>query len=255
MKKRHIVILICLVVYCIAMYYLIGKKNIEREKYYSTILVDNNAVWQYRNQKWININHYSDLQKMNWEKFHVYFKETKEKGTYYVWLDDKWYFFNDKKQALQLSGEFIGVNSNYDMHISFPEETKIVDLTYVNQVLEENGIEDVDFTLSNTFSFDIDNDKVEENFYIISNTFTEKPAEKIFSIVFMEQEGITYPIYTDVDQNRGLNGCRPFVNAMLDIEDDKTYELILSCAGYSVDKIQAMLYQYKDGKFSVIISN
>ena len=254
MKKRHVVILVCLVIYCIAMYYLIGKKNIEREKHHATLLIGNSAVWQYRNQKWININHYSDIQKLNWEKFKVYFKAEKPK-IYYVWLDDRWYFFNEKKEALQLDADFIGVNSNYDMHVIFPDETKITDFTYVNKVLEENGINEEDFTMKRTFSFDIDHDNKEENFYIISNTFTETSAEKIFSIVFMEKDSIIYPIYTDIDQNRGFNGCSPFVNAMLDIEDDQTYELILSCAGYSMDKVQTMLYQYKNEAFRVIISN
>lgn len=255
MKKRYIIIFICIIAYGLAMYYFIGKDNIRREKFYSTILVDNNAVWQYRKKKWVNINHYSDLQKLNWEKFKIYSKEKENVKNYYIWLDDRWYFFNEKKEALQFSGEFIGVSSNYDMHISFPHEMKIENDTYVNQVLKENGLEERDFTVENTFSFDIDHDNIEENFYIISNAFTDLPVENIFSIVFMEKDEFIYPIYTDIDQNRGFNGCRPYVSAMLDIEDDGIYELILSCGEYSVDKIQTMLYQYKNGKFSVIISN
>ena len=81
--------------------------------------------------------------------------------------------------------------------------------------------------------------------------------EKILSIVFMVKNEKIYYLYNDISENRSFNGCKPFFTTFLDADNDKKYEVILSCAGYSTSTQVDMLYKFnKDNDaFEIVISN
>ena len=64
-----------------------------------------------------------------------------------------------------------------------------------------------------------------------------------------------YPIYTDIAKNNSYNGCKPYLSAVLDVDNDNTYELVVSCGRYSVQKPVDMLYKLTDNGFKILISN
>lgn len=255
-KKIYIVLIIILVVFFLIMFCTLGIKNIRQSNYDATLVVGENTIWNYQNQKWLNITNSAFIQDLNWEKFHV-FLDNEEVGSYSLWHDDKWYAFDDSNNAVVLNGNMLAYRSNVKIDVvDFKEEDVDVD-QYILQVLEEHNLSSSSkFTTKYKIHFDFDSDGEEEDFYLISNVFPmDFNPDVIFSIVFMvKDQKITY-LYEDISENQSFNGCKPYFYSILDINKDKIYEFILSCAKYSVGDQIDMLYQYHDREFKIVISN
>ena len=69
------------------------------------------------------------------------------------------------------------------------------------------------------------------------------------------KEEIIYPIYTNIEDAKHANSCKPFIRSFLDIDEDDKYEVIVSCAKYSIQKPEDMLYQLTDEGMKLLISN
>ncbi len=255
-KKIYIILIVSLVVFFIVMFSLLGVKNIKEEQYSSTIIIGNSTVWTFSDKKWNNITYKSSLKNLSWEKYHV-FSNKEYAGEYYLWHDDKWYVFDENKKAILLEGDLIAYSANSDLKLQSPSEKTVENFDYINYVLEKN-----DLSLSSKFTsiykvdFDIDNDSTEEEFYIISNAFSmDFTPDKTFSIAFMVKEDTIYYLYKDVTDNKAFNGCKPYYNFFLDVNDDNKYELVLSCSKYSVIDQIDMLYEFNDNEFKILISN
>ncbi len=139
---------------------------------------------------------------------------------------------------------------------NFTQE-KISDYTKVNEILSKNNISTNQELTSNTqISVDIDNDGIEEKIYVVGNVFPkESDPEYIFSVVFMEKNDIIYPIYKSIAKNKSFNGCKPYINSIIDVNDDNKYEIVLSCSAYSIEGTIDMLYKFSNDKFKIIVSN
>ena len=256
-KSTYIVLLVSLIAFFLVMFLVFGLDNIKKEKYATTLLVGDDTVWTYSNKKWNNISKVTTIKDLSWKKFNVY-NDNKKVGNYYLWRDeDRWYAFDDKKNAIPMSGEFFAYDANYDIDVSDFTEEEITDRTYVNQVLEENDLSPSSKTSTEyMIRFDYDNDGVEEEFYLISNVFAlDFTPETSFSIVFMVKNDQVYYIYKDISTNRIYNGCMPYFTTFLDSDDDGNYEFVLSCARYSVSGVVKMLYKNEKGEFKILISN
>lgn len=252
-KKTYIILIVIILIFFAVMFLVFGIDNIRQEKYTTTIIIDNDIVWSLRKKKWSNYHSYS---KLNWKEFNVYV-DNKKFGNYYLWHNDKWYLFDSKKNAINYDGRLIAYRSNYKMNIYDYNIENIEDFTYVNEVLMDNNISNVDeYTAKNKVSLDYDNDGEIEDFYLVSNVFSmESNPDKVFSIVFMVKDNEVYSIYTDIEKNTSFNGCKPYFNTFIDVDNDNKYELVLSCAKYSVSHTSNMLYKFKDNKFKILISN
>lgn len=254
-KRTYIILLIILVAYFLLLYLFIGKDNLKKESFSTTIMVGDNTVWALSGKRWLNITKQSSIDSLNWQKFTV-FVDNENLGKNYVWHDDKWYIFDKNKNAVVKTGKFLAYRANYKINVLNYEEENITDLTYVNKVLEENNLSSP-FTASSKTTLDIDNDNIKEDFYIISNAFADEfVPDTLFSIVFMVKNGKIYYIYKDISTNDlDYKECKPYFNYFLDIDDDKTYEMILSCGRYSIKEEINMLYSYTKDGFKIIISN
>ena len=252
-KKAYIILIAIILIFFVVMFLVFGVDNIRNERYATTVIIDNDVVWTLNKKKWTNSFSYS---KLNWKDFNVYV-DNKELGNYYLWHDDKWYLFDKKKNAKNYDGRMVAYRANYEMSIYDYELESISDFSYVNEVLSKNGITDVEeYTAKNKISFDYDNDGVVEDFYLVSNVFPmDSNPDKLFATVFMVKDEEIYPIYTEIQKNTGFNGCKPYFNTFIDVDNDKKYELVLSCAKYSVSHTNNMLYKFKDNKFKILISN
>lgn len=255
-KKVYISLLVILVIFFVVMFSIFGVENIKQEKYSSTIIVGNNTVWRYEKKRWINYNQKSIIDKLNWQKFLVYDNNV-EKGNYSVWYDDKWYIFDDNKNAISVDGNLLAILSNFNMKVTGFTEEKIDDYTYVKYVLEENNLSiNSKFTSIYKVSFDIDGDNILEEFYLLSNAFPlDFNPDYIFSIVFMVKNDKVYYVYNDISQNKSFNGCKPYFNSFLDTNNDGVYEFILSCGRYSNQQTIDMLYEFSEEGFKILISN
>ena len=255
-KKTYIIILVVLVVYFLVFFLLLGRENLKQEKYSTTIIVGNSTVWNYSGKKWSKLTGESILQKLDWQIFNVYV-ENEALGEYYLWHDDQWYLFDKKKNAVNYTGRLLAYKSNYDINVLQYQEEEITDFTYVNKVLEENGISTSSaFTTSRKTTYDFDNDNIDETLYVISNVFSDDYyQEKIFAIAFMEKEGQIEYLYNSVTTPSDANVCIPYLNAVLDTNKDNKYEIILSCGRISNQPPVDMLYQKTKEGFKMVISN
>ena len=251
-KKTYIILIFILLVFFVVMFVLFGLDNIRKSNYDTTIIVGEDTIWSYNNKNWVNNKSYD---KLNWEKYDVYLNNIKT-GNYYLMYNGKWYAFDDKKNAVLLDGDLIAFNSNHDISLYEFQTEQITDYSYVEKVLSEKEISTSDYTSKYKVSFDFDNDGNIEDFYLVSNAFPMGfNPDKIFSIVFMVKNSKIYPIYTDISKNVGFNGCKPYFNSFIDVDNDSKYEFILSCSKYSTSSTNHMLYKFKDNKFKILISN
>ena len=160
--------------------------DIKQNRYEATVIVSDEAIWNYHNKKWTNVTSNTSIQNLNWNKYKIYLDNI-EFGNYYLWKDDRWYAFDDHKNAISLEGDLLAYRSNFDLKIYDFVEDEIKDKTYVEKVLLENNLStNSQFTSSSKISFDFDNDGFIEDFYLISNVFPHDfVPDTIFSIVFI----------------------------------------------------------------------
>ncbi len=256
-KKRYVVILVVLAIYVVLMLLALGKDTVLKSKDAATIIVGHNTIWNYSDESWLNITNSSTIDEKSWLDYEVYL-DNKLKGNYYLWYDgSKWYIFDENKKAVNSEGTLLAFRSNYDIKVKNFTTSDIRNYYHVEKILEENDLSiSSKFTVATETSFDIDNDGTNETFYFVSNAFPlDYYPSKIFSFVFMVKSSKIYPIYTDIDQNNDNNGCKPYLSAVMDIDQDNIYEMVISCGKYSVAKPVDMLYKLTDEGFKILISN
>ena len=255
-KRVYVVLLIVLVIFLIVMFMLFGTKTIKEEKISEILVVGDETVWKYSNKKWHNLTYKSTLQDLSWKKYRV-FENNKDIGNYYLWYSDKWYVFDNQRNAVKVDGDIFAYRSNFDLKVKDFSIENVDNYDFVNYVLESNDISiSSEFTSIYKIDLDVDNDSNDETFYLISNAFPlDFQPEKSFSIAFMVKDNNIYYIYKDITANKGFNGCKPYYNTFLDVDQDNNIELILSCSKYSVSDRVDMLYKFEKDGFKILISN
>ena len=255
-KRTYIYLIIIMVVFAVVMFLVFAKPRLETENKSAVFIVGDNTVWKYDNNKWLNVTIKSSKKKLDWQTFNVY-SNNKYIGDYLLLYDDKWYVFSKKKKAINLDGELLAYQANYNINILKFNSLNISADDYVYQVLSNNniGLSSRFTTLSKT-TIDFDGDGETEDFYLVSNAFSSDfNPEYVFSFVFMVKDGKIYEIYNDVSKNEFYNGCKPYFKSFLDVNDDGIYEFILSCGKYSSEGVTDMLYNYSKDGFKILISN
>ena len=254
-KSTYIILIVILLLFFLIVFYFFGIDSIKKANENTTLIVGNRTIWTLENKKWkmVPVEYFNNY---SWKKFHVFFNQ-EEKGQYDLWYDDDWYFFDNNKNSILLNGDLLAYQSNHQIDVyPFELEEDITNLDLVYSYLDENGIKTNDFTSFYQIPFDFDNDGIFETFYVVSNAFPiDFLPNIIFSLVFMEKNGIIYPIYTDISKSEVFNGCKPYFYSFLDIDMDKQSEFILSCSAYSVSSTTDMLYKFNNGQFQIIVSN
>ena len=256
-KKRYIVILAVLAIYVVIMLLVLGKDMLIKSKDKATIIIGDTSIWKYEDESWLNVTSSSTIESLSWREYDVYL-DNKEFGKYNLWnSEDKWYLFDKNKNAVTKDGTLLALSANYEIKVKDFNTADIRNYYHVEKVLEQNNISTSSkYTVATESSIDIDNDGKNETFYFVSNAFSlDYNPSKIFSFVFMVKNSKIYPIYTDVAPNTTNNGCKPYLSAVLDIDQDNTYEMVISCGKYSTDKPADMLYKLTEEGFKIVISN
>lgn len=257
-RLRYVVLISILIIYFIVLFFLYGKDYFKKEKINTKLIIGNNTVWELNKKRWYFLNKNSDIKKLYWQKFNVYINN-KSMGKYFLWKDDDiWYLFDKDKNSYSYQGNLLAYQSSHKIDIKNLKTETITDYTYVKQVLTNNNIQtDQVLTIKNLIKTDIDNDQQEEEFYLISNAFIDEDEQpdKIFSFVFMVKNKKIYMLYNSIEENKGLNGCQPFINYILDVDEDKEYEVILTCLQYDLLPSIDMLYRFENDAFKILISN
>ena len=254
-NKSYVIIMAILFIFLIVMglvFSLNNNKN-EEEDYGMVIIVGDDTIWTYDNNKWGKGSYYEDF---NNKKYYIYINN-ENSGNYYLSYTGKWEVIDENNENILLDGELLALRSNDTIPVYNFSTTKIDDYSYVYSVLNDNNLPTISqYTVNKKIVFDFDNDGEDESFYIISNVFPMGfTPDNVFSIVFMVKNGEIYPIYKDINKYSGFNGCKPYISSFLDVDNDSKSEIILSCAEYSVSGVKRMLYKYDNDEFKILISN
>lgn len=256
-KPRYIILLIILFTYLLVMYLVAGKSNLRKEKLTTKLIVGDSSVWELENKSWVNIVKDTDLKDFNWTFYNIYEDDT-DIGKYYLWYDEEeWYVFDKEKNPINIEGNLLAYQANYKIPVKKFKVNQVTDYSDIkNHLLEKNIDITSELTVSSSIKIDIDNDGNDEVIYLFSNAFPEESEpEEIFTYVFMKKDKATYIMYDQREENTGYVGCKPYVNHILDVDEDKKYEIILSCGKYSNQKPTDMLLEFKKDGFNVLISN
>lgn len=256
-KKRYVVILVVLAIYAVIMLLVMGKDLLIPSKNEAILIIGDTSVWKLKEDSWTNLTMRSSIEELNWQEYKVYL-DNKEYGNYYLWQNgDKWYLFDKDKKAVAREGTFLATQANFNINVKNFKTEDIRNYYHVEKVLESNDLSTSSkLTVATQTSIDIDNDGKQETFYFVSNAFSlDYNPSKVFSLVFMVKDSKVYPMYTDIAPNQSTNGCKPYLSAVLDINQDNLYEMVISCGKYSTDKPADMLYHLTDEGFKIIISN
>ncbi len=265
-KNVYITLIIILVVFLALMYFLFAKDNLNQERYSTTFLVGDQTVWNYSSRRWTSFTSYKTLNEINWKKFTVY-EDNNKLGNFLAWKDDKWYFFTDNKEAVVTNGgKILAFNSNHNIDVlDFKEEQANTDSdqSVIDFVLKDHNLSTSSkLTVSTKINADLDNDQEEETIYCLSNAFaTDYYPDSVFSFVVIKDEENIFYLYEAVDDNTGTNSCRPFIHHILDVNNDKDYEIIVSCGRYSIEEQLDMLFQRQveestnTASYKIVISN
>ena len=254
-KKKYVIILAVLLIYFVIIFFMFYNK---KEKVIS-IVVDNYAFFHYdKNKKWKSIPlRNNKLESYNWKDYDTYVNG-EFYGNKYLWFNDKWYVFNKDKSPVNYSGSLLAIHSGFDYSIKpINFENKNIDnYSYVYDVLKKNNILiDNNYTVSSYLLFDIDNDGNNEEFYTVSNSFPiDFSASKYYSFVFMVKNNKIYYLYKDT-YDEIFDACKPYISGILDVDNDKTYEVIVNCGKYSNRGTNVSLYRFNKKGFVKIISN
>ena len=252
-KVGIIIIVIILILFFVLFFFFGGVDSFKNRKDKSIILVGDKTYWEYKNKEFTNIK--SNISSLYWKDYVVYIDNEKF-GTYKLWHDDKWYLYNKNNEAVSYDGNFLAISSNYNI--------KPVDYTvhsvskdkYINKVLSNYNINTDNFTVKNKIDIDIDNDNKKDSIYLISNVLPiDKYENYRFSIVFMVKNDIIYTVFSDVNNESNTRGCKPYIDAFIDVDNDNKLEIIMSCGGLITSNNNDYLFSFKDNKFTILISN
>ena len=249
-------ILVVLAIYVVVMLLVLGKDMLIKDKDEATIVIGDTSIWIYKEEGWTNITNPKTIESLSWQEYDVYLNN-KLLGQNYLWNEDKWYIFDQNKKAIPRDGNLLAIKSNYDIKVKDFISKEIRNYYYVEKVLEQNELTTSEnFTVAEETSLDIDNDGYDETIYFVGNAFSlDYTPSKVFALVFMVKNNNIYMIYQDIDTYTTYNGCKPYLSAVLDIDQDKQYELVISCGKYSTNKPVDMLYKLENEKFEILISN
>lgn len=257
MNKKYIILFSVMIIYFLVIFGIFGVSSIKKERREAIILIDTETSWKLEKNNLTNIDNEDLEDEIAGKKFNV-FIDNKKLGNYYLTKNNTYLLRDDTGKQIDYDlGSFLAINTNYNIAVLNLKTKKNQDRSYIDKVLSENNLNDIEaFTVDNYYQIDFDNDQVIENFYTISNAFArETSPKKVFTIAFMEKNGSIYYLYKAIENNDGQNGCKPYLNSLIDIDEDQVYEIVLSCGYYSVEKRLDMLYSFKDNQFKLLLSN
>lgn len=255
-NKTILIIMIVIVFLSLLFFFTIGRKLIKNSKINDMIIVGNDAVFKKDGNKWRNVP-FKDISKYNWKQYYTYI-DNSYFGQYYLYNSEKWYLFEDKNKALNYEGDLLALSGNIKYKVVNFTLHDIEDTTYVKQVLKDHHLdENSTLTSSSYVDIDINNDGNKERIYTISNQFPlEDVGNTYFSFIFMIDHNRIIYLYEKVKEEVDpYSGCKPYINNIIDVDEDDRYEIILGCGYYSTNGIHYKMYQFKNGKFNLLVSN
>ena len=257
MKKGYIALIICLILYLIIMFVVFkgDPKQKQKEKIEEYVLFSNNQVWKYDGSKFLTVA--NNIEALTNQKFYIYedgaYKGKYKLGTY----ENSLYLFDDDNNSINYNGELIGFTDN-NKHIVSPTISQTIDIKdqeIIKQFFDNNHLEYQNINYENVQKYisDIDNDDKLETLYNISNMFDENKIGKGYSLIFINDDDKIYELIKDIETNNKSfsEGYGYYVNNIVDLDNDKIMDFIVTKSKYGSPDICYMLIQKQKKEYKI----
>ena len=240
MKKSSIIVVI-IVIYLLTMLFVF---NILPSIMYTTIVLENNVKWQYKNHKWVNYN--SDDTLTGYRVFNP--NNGEYIGKYDIKYSNKNWLIKENKSFKLYEKAMLASKSSklqvYGYKIELATNT-----TDMNKILEKAGLKKAgDLTIRYQIKVDVNNDGNDEILYGLSNM--DEIQENQFFVLGINDNGKYYVI----KKNTGRMVPSFNIYAIIDVDGDSNLELIIEESSYSMAGNDYSLYSLVDGEYTEMIS-
>lgn len=263
MKKTYILILVLVVGYCFIMLFAFGIPEISRKnklRNESNIVIGYDTFFNYNSEtKWQN----SNQKIVHGTTMYDVYMDKSYKGKYDLELvRDKWYYFDSNDVSTDLTGELFAYSGKRKIELINYNVSSINsgDLKYLNNILSSDiNVSEVmlsDLTVNQKITIDVDSDGKYEYLYAISNFYCETclNTDNLFSVVFLVDGEDVFLL------NKSYNGDEyslPLyeIAYIIDIDDNKDYQIILSRSTNGNNKIYHDMYFRTKKGYKLVVSS
>lgn len=250
--KAYKMVIIGVIIYVVVMLiiFLPGFLRDRFEKLY--ILSGDFIKIKYENGTWSNIKN-SDDYKM--KEFQVY-ESGNYKGKYKLLFTNKFYLYDSNGKKVSYDGQLFAYNGTIKLSKVDVSGTEMSDSDkdIIQKAIYQVGVSSyTDLNLFQKVTLDVDKDGDSEAIYCINNYYVEGIPDKAFSLVFMVDNGEIRIIKDKVISSEDVYEEPSYeINKILDIKDDKKYEIMIEQAYYSRPQDSCVLLYKLTGKRSLI---
>ena len=240
MKKPAIFITI-MVIYLLAMLFVF---LVLPGIMYTTIILEDNIKWQYRNYKWETYETDNSLRG-----YKVYNPTNGQYiGTYDIQYTDKGWLVQEGKQYKSLNNSMLAVKSSKLKVYGFEINT-LTDNAVIDKVLNKASLKKTSgVVIGNQIKIDLDNDGKDEIIYGISNM--DEMGNTKFYVMAINMNGE----YKIIKKVTGDNVPSIYVYSIIDVDNDSNLELIVKESYFSMSGCDYSLYSLVDGEYTKMIS-
>lgn len=248
-NKAYIILLSVLIIYLIITFFTL--KNTNKKEENISYFVTNNSKYIFENNKFSKPE---NNNKLNWKEYSIYI-DNNYIGNYQLQYNDKWYIYDKERNPIKYEGNVIGFsNLNINVYNFNKQDITDTEINKINLYLRNENINIVDYnTYDAKIEFDIDNDNKLEKIYIVTSRINGND-NNIFSMILMEKDNKITTISSKIISSQSNESIKIYdVYGIIDIDEDKTMEIIISETQYSQpDKSNEQIYKLKNKKYENI---
>ena len=240
-----VLIVLFVLLFIIYNYFSTKKEDLTAKDDSKYIMLNESLLWQKKGNKFVQLN--SIPENFFDYKFTLYHGLQKEKNIT-VELNDTFYTYFDKNYNEQKYTDFRGISRNYALNFpNYKIEMDESNNTYINKLLDKYGYKKTQNYYSYYVTLDFDKDGTEETLYTSTNYEFNSNNNDCHSLFYMVKND---KIVSVIEKDELPYS---FVS-VLDIDNDKEYEVIMSYAVLNNSSFGSCykLYKFKDNKWNIV---
>lgn len=214
------------------------------------VIVNDNTIWMQKNEKWKNISK-RHIVRFSYDKLYS-FDGSSYIGETYNDYSKNLTIYNKNYEPIILKNEILSImskekpiNTNENQFLEILGE---MDYTSINEILNKYSIKEK-FQIKK-YLIDIDNDGNIDGLFSINNFYMNDNDSKVFSIIFSNINGNVEVLdKVIISKDEELKTKSIDINHVIDIDNDKKYEVILSKSSFgNVENDCNELYEFDSVK-------
>lgn len=214
------------------------------------VIVNENTIWMKKNDKWKNVSK-RHIVRFSYDKLYS-FDGSSYIGETYNDYSKNLTIYNKNYEPIILKNQLLSImSSEKPLSIKILQsatEADELDSINIDNVLNKYSIQS-DYQMTK-YLVDIDNDSNLDEIYNITNFYMNDNDSQVFSIVFsVINENIEIIDHVVVSKEEELKEKSININHVVDVDNDKQYEIILSRSSFGDVKNDCnSLYKYNTSK-------